>query len=169
MSQAEIQLQALWAHCFNIKLTEECTGLYTNGMKELWGEDGLNLNVGEMKKDHEWLRECALRKFDQSPKLGTQDIINSYKDQLNQKIHDWFENLVREKNTKATLAQQNKTSLVNVVSASVLAPIPVFGPLILLGLAFGDLAATNSEKATVEEENRKRQLKRMLLHSRHDH
>lgn len=153
----------------NSEAADKCLDIYIEGMNALWREDVLYLSVAEIEKDHEWLKRCALREFDRSPKLGYGDLADTFKEKLIKKILDWFESLARDKYTKATLARQNKTSLVNVVSVSVLAPIPLVGPLVLLGLAFGDLVASNSEKEELKKKEDERQLTRALLQSRYGH
>lgn len=166
--QAKSMLKAT-ADFQNSEATEKCLDIYITGMKKLWEEDVLYLDVAEIEKDHNWLLGVALREFDQSPKLGHEDIVNFFKEQLKKKINYWFESLARDKYTKATLARQNKTTLVNEVSGSILAFIPLVGPLILLGLAFADLVMSDSEKAKVEEMNEQRKLARALLQCHHDH
>lgn len=106
------------------------------------------------------------RKFDLSPKVGDADVAKSFRDQLSLEINEAFQNLVLQKDSTAIKARASKTQLVNPISMGVLTPIPVIGPMILAGLAAGDLGARDSDTAEEKKKKERRQKKRTLLKQR---
>lgn len=150
----------------NKEAADECLRIFKETMSELWEEDVLNLDMAEIQMDHDWVRTCVQKKFDLSPKVGDADVAKSFRDQLSLEINEAFQNLVLQKDRTAIKARASKTQLVNPISMGVLTPIPVIGPMILAGLAAGDLGARDSDTAEEKKKKERRQKKRTLLKQR---
>lgn len=147
----------------NREAVDKCLDIYKESMMKVWEDDVLCVDADEMKKDHDLFRSYALEAFDKWPKLGGDNVVNSFRESLGKEINNYFEYLATEKSAKSAQVRGNRTDLVNPISVGFLAGIPILGQMVLGGLALGDHLTRNSENAKETDLKDKRKLTRTVV------